>query len=93
MSVDDINKHAQQFSDSVKRGVFSPWKSNFDEMAKKTVLKRCLKYAPMSTDYVRAALQDETIKTSLSDDMFDVPAENVFETEFTEEEATENVTE
>lgn len=93
MSVDDINKHAQQFSDSVKRGVFSPWKSNFDEMAKKTVLKRCLKYAPMSTDYVRAALQDETIKTSLSDDMFDVPADNVFETEFTEEEATENVTE
>jgi recombination protein RecT len=50
-------------------------------MAKKTVLKRVLKYAPMSTEYVRAALQDETIKTKLSDDMFDVPDETI-EAEF-----------
>jgi recombination protein RecT len=35
----------------------------------------------MSTEYVRAALQDETIKTKLSDDMFDVPDETI-EAEF-----------
>ena len=81
MSVEDVRKHAQKYSDSMKRGGFSPWQTAFEEMAKKTVLKRVLKYAPMSTEYVRAALQDETIKTKLSDDMFDVPDETI-EAEF-----------
>ena len=91
MSVEDVRAHAMKYSDSMKRGTFSPWQTAFEEMAKKTVLKRCLKLAPMSTDYVRASLQDETIKTSLSDDMFDVPDENVFETEFTENTPAEEV--
>lgn len=81
MSVEDVRKHAQKYSDSMKRGGFSPWQTAFEEMAKKTVLKRVLKYAPMSTEYVRAAMQDETIKTKLSDDMFDVPDETI-EAEF-----------
>lgn len=81
MSVEDVRKHAMKYSDSMKRGSFSPWQTAFEEMAKKTVLKRVLKYAPMSTEYVRAALQDETIKTKLSDDMFDVPDETI-EAEF-----------
>lgn len=81
MSVEDVRKHAMKYSDSMKHGSFSPWQTAFEEMAKKTVLKRVLKYAPMSTEYVRAALQDETIKTKLSDDMFDVPDETI-EAEF-----------
>ena len=81
MSVEDVRKHSQKYSDSMKRGSFSPRQTAFEEMAKKTVLKRVLKYAPMSTEYVRAALQDETIKTKLSDDMFDVPDETI-EAEF-----------
>ena len=84
MSVEDVRQHAQKFSDSFKRGTFSPWQTNFEEMAKKTVLKRALKYAPMSTDYVKAAIQDETIKTELAKDMFDVPDEAIV-TEFTDE--------
>ena len=84
MSVEDVRKHAAKYSDSYKRGGHSPWQTSFEEMAKKTVLKRALKYAPMSTDYVRASLQDETIKTSLSDDMFDVPDESL-ETTFADE--------
>lgn len=93
MSAEDVRAHAMKYSDSMKRGSFSPWTTSYEEMAKKTVLKRCLKLAPMSTEYVRASLQDETIKTSLSDDMFDVPDENIFETEFTEGEvpATEEM--
>lgn len=88
MSVEDVRRHAQKFSDSFKRGSFSPWQTNFEEMAKKTVLKRALKYAPMSTDYVRAALQDETIKTKLSDDMFEV-ADETITTEFVDPETGE----
>lgn len=84
MSVDDIRKHAAKYSDSYKRGTFSPWQTNFEEMALKTVLKKALKLAPMSTEYVRASLQDETIKSTLSDDMFDVPDESI-ETQFADE--------
>ena len=75
MSIDDIRRHAQKFSKSYDNG---PWQTNFDEMAKKTVLKRVLKYAPLKSDFVRGITQDETIKKDLSEDMFDVPAEPAY---------------
>lgn len=80
MSVDDVQRHAQRYSKSYGSGS-SPWRSNFDEMAKKTVLKRALKYAPMKSDFVRGVAQDETIKAELSDEMYAVPDETVFEVE------------
>ena len=58
MSIDDIRKHAAKYSKSYSSN-FSPWKTSFEEMAKKTVLKRVLKYAPMRTDFVRAVTADE----------------------------------
>lgn len=80
MSVDDVQRHAQRYSKSYGSGT-SPWRSNFDEMAKKTVLKRALKYAPLKSDFVRGVAQDETIKAELSDEMYAVPDETVFEAE------------
>ena len=80
MSVDDVQQHAQRYSKSYGSGS-SPWRSNFDEMAKKTVLKRALKYAPLKSDFVRGVAQDETIKAELSDEMYAVPDETVFEAE------------
>ena len=77
MSIDDIRKHAAKYSDAVKSGRSSPWQTDFEAMAKKTVLKRLLKYAPMSTDYVRAAVSDETVKTTLSPDMFSEPDSSI----------------
>ena len=53
-------------------------------MAKKTVLKRVLKYAPLKSDFVKAVVQDESIKNEISDDMYEVKNETVFEAEFTE---------
>lgn len=85
MSVDDVRKHAQQFSDAVKSGRFSPWQTNFEEMAKKTALKKALKYAPLSTDFVRSVAQDESVKSTISADMFDEPDE-ALETVFSDEE-------
>ncbi len=78
MSVDDIKAHAQKYSQSFNSS-FSPWKSNFDAMAKKTVLKQCLKYAPMKSDFVKAIASDETIKHELSEDMYSVTDETVYE--------------
>lgn len=87
MSVDDVQRHAQRYSKSYGSGT-SPWRSNFDEMAKKTVLKRALKYAPLKSDFVRGVAQDETIKAELSDEMYAVPDETVFEAEGEEVDST-----
>ena len=73
MSVDDVRKHAKQFSESVKRGWSSPWDSNFDEMAKKTVLKKVLKYAPLSTEVASKIGMDETVHDTISDNMTEEP--------------------
>lgn len=87
MSVDDVQRHAQRYSKSYGSGS-SPWRSNFDEMAKKTVLKRALKYAPLKSDFVRGVAQDETIKAELSDEMYAVPDKTVFEAEGEEIDST-----
>lgn len=71
MSREDVEAHAKRYSKSYG-GSFSPWSTNFDEMAKKTVLKKCLKYAPLKSDFVRAVASDETIKTELAADMTEV---------------------
>ena len=78
MSVDDVRAHAKKYSKAFSNG---PWQTNFEEMAKKTVLKRVLKYAPLKTDFVRGLSADETIKTQISEDMFSVPDETVIEAE------------
>lgn len=72
MSYDDIVAHARKFSKAFTSG---PWSTNFDEMAKKTVLKKVLKYAPLKSDFLRGISADETVKSTLDPEMFDVPNE------------------
>lgn len=72
MSVEDIRKHAETYSQSYKSS-FSPWQKHFDEMAKKTVLKRVLKYAPLKSDFARAIAADGTVNTTTgSGDNFEI---------------------
>lgn len=77
MSMEDVRNHASKYSKAYGSS-FSPWKSNFEEMAKKTVLKKVLKYAPLKSDFVKAVVQDETVKSDLSEDMTEVPNEVIF---------------
>lgn len=90
MSMEDVESHAMRYSKSYGSG---PWQTNFDEMAKKTVLKRVLKYAPLKSDFARGVSQDETVKTKLDEDMYAVPDETVyadFEVDAETGEVTEN---
>ena len=56
MSVEDINKHRAKYSKAKN----SPWDSAWEEMAKKTVIKKVLKFAPLKTEFMRAMVTDET---------------------------------
>ena len=77
MSREDVEAHAQKYSKSYG-SYSSPWKSNFDEMAKKTVLKKVLKYAPLKSDFARAVVQDSTIKHGIHKNMMDEPDNTIF---------------
>ena len=70
MSMAAVRSFAQQYSKSFSSG---PWQTNFEEMAKKTVLKKVLKYAPLKSDFLRGLALDGTIKTELSEDIYSVP--------------------
>ena len=76
MSKADMDQYARTYSKAFESS-YSPWKINFEEMAKKTVIKQALKYAPIRTDFQRALSMDETIKKEIAEDMFAVQNEEI----------------
>lgn len=61
MSMEDVRNYAMKYSKQKSRydgSLIGPWKDNFEAMAKKTVIKQLLKYAPMKTEAAQAASYD-----------------------------------
>ena len=86
MSVEDINKHRDKYSQAARRG-FSPWNDTWEEMAKKTVIKRVLKYAPMKSEFVTAMVQDgSTLNFEDRGDDFDIVQQPYSEEQIVEAE-------
>jgi len=52
-------KQIETVQSQSRAGGGGPWVSHFEEMAKKTVLRKMLKYAPMSAEIARAVALDE----------------------------------
>jgi len=71
-----VEKHKDQYSKSAKYDS-SSWKTAFDAMALKSVLKSALKYAPKSIELANKLAMDETIKTEIAPNMEEVPAEYI----------------
>jgi recombination protein RecT len=57
--IEKVNAHGKRFSKSFNSG---PWKSDFDAMACKTILKQSLsKYGPLSIEMERAIISDQAV--------------------------------
>lgn len=69
MTYDEIMDHGKKYCKNLESGF---WEKEFDSMAKKTVIKKLLKYAPLSIEIQKAVVFDESIKSSIDSDMLNV---------------------
>ena len=59
---------------SQSKGKYGPWKDNYEEMGRKTPVRKLFKYLPMSTDMATAAAMDELADRGLSQHLEDALA-------------------
>lgn len=83
MSKEDMDLYAKEYSKAFD-SAYSPWKNNYLGMAKKTIIKQALKYAPLKADFRRILSTDETIKSGFAEDMSEIPSENIWDAEYKE---------
>lgn len=80
MSKDDCLDHGKKHSKNFSSPT-STWKKDQDAMCKKTVLIQLMKLLPKSIEIQKALAMDETVKTKVAADMFEVKNEVDYEAE------------
>lgn len=77
---EEVEVHAKKFSQAFRSGYNSPWKTDFDAMARKTVLKALFaKYAPKSVAIQQAIKFDQSVAkpADITDDDLTIDAFDV----------------
>ncbi len=89
---EEVEKHAGKFSQAFRSGYSSPWKSDFDAMARKTVLKALFsKYAPKSIAIQQAIKFDQAVVKADNIEGGDINID-AFETEYVDNEPVQEAT-
>lgn len=67
MSIEDMRLHRDKFAMARDRSgnIVGPWKSDFDAMARKTMVRKLWPYMPRSTEMQLAAAADNTTRVNL----------------------------
>lgn len=59
----EVQAHAEKYSQAYRKGSDTPWKTNFDQMAMKTVIKKLIStYGPLSIHMQQAMERDQTVE-------------------------------
>ena len=91
-TIEEVEAHANKFSQAFRSGYNSPWKTDFEAMARKTVLKALFaKYAPKSVAMQEAIKFDQgvvKVKDSLEEDDLVIDA---FDVEYIDNEPSSDI--
>lgn len=82
LSIEDMRIHRDKFAlakNFKTQEIVGPWKSDFDAMAKKTMIRKLWPYMPRSTEMQLAAAADNTVRLNIDPtaDVADVVEEQV----------------
>lgn len=86
-TMEEVQAHAKKFSQAFRSGYDSPWKSDFEAMGKKTVLKALLnKYAPKSVA-MNTAIKFDQAKAVINSEDIDELNVDAFDAEYVDNDA------